>query len=781
MRFVLLFLVLLTGFPAASQAIHNLSFEPDANRRQPLLLWAHKGGQAIRLSIDTTQAKHGRGSLLIDATRAPEPVGAAIYTTLEPIDSLRGHAATITGWVRTKGFAGKVWLYAHAQTAGHGANLASHDTPPAAELAPAADWQRLQIQLPVGAEAEQLLLGLRFWGQGTVWLDDLQVHYNGRTYRNAPLPGTEPLLLSTTTPLPDWNFERRGPATATPPTQYRWRLDSTLAQNGRSSLQLLPVPGAAAPYAYLGVVPLDTLHGQTLVVRGHVRYSAGRATNKPLVLYHAMLTHDDRSGWPFRERESFSATPVTAGAPAANGWQAFELSVPISHNSFAKQLALGVRLDGGEPIWIDNVQLLINGRPYTPRPPRAAGLPTAAELAWLRQAARPLRTVQPDGGDVRYLAAFGQLVGAAEVIGLGEVTHGSREIFQVKHRLFRYLVEQKGVRALVLEANMGTCLALNRYVLTGEGDVRQLVRSLGVWNTAEVLELVQWMRTHNERASTKIQLLGMDMQHPYDAIAYLRAQVPAKRTDLHALLTRIENQVKELRRSESPLNPFAADSRPGAALQALRSQLAELRGGFEMQSKLRDDTDLPDVAWQRQMLHLIEQYSTFISLKKVFGSAYRDACMAENVHWLRGQLAGAKVAVWAHNAHVAAEGEGAERNLGEWLRRAYGPAYFAVGMAFHEGSFRAEDQSTSTFVRAEATAAPVGTYEYYFHAAKLPLSLLDVRSPALAPGTQWLYQNLLLRDVGIFESKAPFNRHNLRREFDALIFMPRSSPALAAP
>ncbi|AYA35967.1 WG repeat-containing protein [Hymenobacter oligotrophus] len=77
MRSVLLFLMLLVSFCATSQAIHNLSFEPEANRRQPLLMWAHRGSQAIRLSIDTTQARQGRGSLLIDATRASAPVRLA--------------------------------------------------------------------------------------------------------------------------------------------------------------------------------------------------------------------------------------------------------------------------------------------------------------------------------------------------------------------------------------------------------------------------------------------------------------------------------------------------------------------------------------------------------------------------------------------------------------------------------------------------------------------------------------------------------------------------------
>jgi erythromycin esterase len=38
------------------------------------------------------------------------------------------------------------------------------------------------------------------------------------------------------------------------------------------------------------------------------------------------------------------------------------------------------------------------------------------------------------------LEAFGKAVGEARIVSLGEATHGTREIFQMKHRLLEYLV-----------------------------------------------------------------------------------------------------------------------------------------------------------------------------------------------------------------------------------------------------------------------------------------------------------------------------------------------------
>ena len=59
------------------------------------------------------------------------------------------------------------------------------------------------------------------------------------------------------------------------------------------------------------------------------------------------------------------------------------------------------------------------------------------------------------------------------MIALGESTHGTREFFQMKHRLLEYLVAEHGVTAFVIEAAMPEAFELNRYVLTGEGDPRR--------------------------------------------------------------------------------------------------------------------------------------------------------------------------------------------------------------------------------------------------------------------------------------------------------------------
>ena len=113
------------------------------------------------------------------------------------------------------------------------------------------------------------------------------------------------------------------------------------------------------------------------------------------------------------------------------------------------------------------------------------------------------------------------LVGQARVVALGEATHGTREFFQLKHRMLEFLVEEMGFRVFAIEANWPECLAINDYVLHGEGDPEEALAGIyfWTWNTEEVLELIEWMRRYNADPAheQKLKFYGVDMQYTVGA------------------------------------------------------------------------------------------------------------------------------------------------------------------------------------------------------------------------------------------------------------------------
>ena len=113
----------------------------------------------------------------------------------------------------------------------------------------------------------------------------------------------------------------------------------------------------------------------------------------------------------------------------------------------------------------------------------AEGLPAKPQpageevTAWLKANALPLATTEPGSG-FRDLEPLRSIIGDARIVSLGEATHGTREFFQLKHRMIEYCVSQLGFTVIGFEAAYGEALAVNDYVLHGKGNAKDAAAAL---------------------------------------------------------------------------------------------------------------------------------------------------------------------------------------------------------------------------------------------------------------------------------------------------------------
>ena len=155
------------------------------------------------------------------------------------------------------------------------------------------------------------------------------------------------------------------------------------------------------------------------------------------------------------------------------------------------------------------------------------GVPTVSAHAqqsdsvteWIRTNAIRLSTTEAGRGFAD-LQALKPLIGDARIVSLGEATHGTREFFQLKHRLLEFLATEMGFTIFSIEANMPEAYRLNDYVLNGTGDPGELLRGMyfWTWDTEEVLEMIRWMREFNASGRGRVQFTGFDMQTPTVAL-----------------------------------------------------------------------------------------------------------------------------------------------------------------------------------------------------------------------------------------------------------------------
>jgi erythromycin esterase len=301
--------------------------------------------------------------------------------------------------------------------------------------------------------------------------------------------------------------------------------------------------------------------------------------------------------------------------------------------------------------------------------------PTSAAIAELKTRAVVIPTLALDA-DPNQFAGIGAAIGDARIVGMGEGSHGSSEFFAFKDRLFKYLVEKKGFTIFAMEAAWGAGLNVDRYIKGGRGTAKQAVASLGfwTWDTPEVVNLVRWMRDYNAQPGRHsiLSFVGVDMQDPMGAVGYLgrylRLHDPAEAAPARGALECTAQSV------------WTAEQKPATGC---RTQVAAIGDALDSLH------DVPDIAIAHRAVSDILQYLDSRGAPIVSMAGMRDKDMAQNVEWIAALYPHAKIAVWAHNGHVGAASPFGYRQMGAYLREAFGENYYVIGQTFGSGTVRA--------------------------------------------------------------------------------------------
>jgi erythromycin esterase-like protein len=155
----------------------------------------------------------------------------------------------------------------------------------------------------------------------------------------------------------------------------------------------------------------------------------------------------------------------------------------------------------------------------------------------------------------------------------------------------------------------------------------------------------------------------------------------------------------------------------------------------------------------------------------------RDRAMADNVAWLLEHAPeGARIALWAHNAHVSRR----PRAMGSYLARRYGADYTNIALAFHQGTYTASDIGGPHAY--DAVPSQPGSLEWALHRSGIPILALDLRDASPADSASaWLTGTPEFRSIGALPVGHGFYRTPVAREFDAVLFFDRAGASRLLP
>lgn len=380
--------------------------------------------------------------------------------------------------------------------------------------------------------------------------------------------------------------------------------------------------------------------------------------------------------------------------------------------------------------------------------------------------------------------AFFDRYGKADVVLLGEATHGTSEFYRARAAISRHLIQNHGFNIIAIEADWPDAARIDRYIRHGAprtGERQAFARFPSwMWRNQEVLEFVHWLRAENEHRADeqRVEFRGLDI---YSLSASIEAVL--------AYLDRTNpTAARAARQRYSCLTPWQETPAEYGyhALQGgdtcereVRDQLVDLLKR-RLDHEIEDGTLFFDAVQNARIVRSAEQYYRIMYHGSRESWNLRDRHMFDTLHRLLENRPKAKAIVWAHNSHVgnaAATSTGweGEFNIGELCRTAYGDGMVAIGFGTDHGTVAAASDWDSPMEIKNVLPARDGSYERLFGHAGRARALTDWRDPSRTELRNALATPHLERAIGVVyrpdtELLSHYFRAVLSEQFDAYVW-----------
>jgi len=389
-------------------------------------------------------------------------------------------------------------------------------------------------------------------------------------------------------------------------------------------------------------------------------------------------------------------------------------------------------------------------------------------------------------------ASFGTLFDRfadQRIVLLGEASHGTSEFYRARAAITRHLITDHGFTVVGVEADWPDAAAIDRYVrhLPKEGGVDRPFQRFPswMWRNVEVLELVHWMRAHNQSKPAKRQagFYGLDIYNLRGSIAavlgYLDKVDPAAAKvarERYGCLTPWQKEPSAYGRavlSAGYRNCEAAVVEQCRDLLQRRLQYSQAGGG-----------EFLHAARNARVVAAAERYYRAMYYGGAEAWNLRDTHMFETLaHVLEARGAPAKAVVWAHNTHIgdARHTEMGivreELNLGQLCREHFVGQATLIGFGTHTGTVAAARDWDGAMEVMRVRPSHADSYERLCHDARLPRFLLDLRADGVLG--RRLAEPRLERYIGVVyrpetELASHYGEASLSRQFDAYVWFDES-------
>lgn len=384
------------------------------------------------------------------------------------------------------------------------------------------------------------------------------------------------------------------------------------------------------------------------------------------------------------------------------------------------------------------------------------------EKNYLRKFIYPLQSADPEIGFKEDSVVFNKFFSDIKIVGLGEASHGSSEIFKVKDKLTRYILQKNKGGIFSIEASMPDSFLLNEYILKGNKTGKEYLMNIKSWiyQTDEILNMIEWMKQYNDKNTSKIQFTGFDMTSYTESIVQLKTLM-GKYEIPNENLVELTKNLDDL--SKLQLNQLSEKKQKRA------EALTKLNNIKLSSSKISNEEDQ---SWFLQNITLIEQYLNLTYWE-------RNKYMADNIFWLKTQYPESAFVLWAHNEHIKKTGE----ETGKFLKEKFKDNYINCGTFFYDGYHSVIDMDDKNVKPIYLKKNSENSLEELLNSFDLPIFILDLKTIKKENNklAKVILNKINYRTVGAAPVKRDFKSGNISEDFDYLIFIKNSTASKLLP
>jgi protein-L-isoaspartate(D-aspartate) O-methyltransferase len=378
-------------------------------------------------------------------------------------------------------------------------------------------------------------------------------------------------------------------------------------------------------------------------------------------------------------------------------------------------------------------------------------------------------------------------IGRADVVLIGEASHGTSEFYKMRSRITRDLIVKKNFNFVAIEGDWPDAARIDHFVRhfdTPPSEWTAFARfPTWMWRNNDVREFVDWLRIHNsdKLPGKRVAFHGLDLYSLYSSIR-----------SILKYLDDVDPATAEIARHRyGCLTPWQADPATyGRAALAGTYRSCEpevVRMLTELSTKHREYAEhngerFLDAVQNARLVANAERYYRVMYYGSRESWNLRDSYMFETLKTLRDfHWPENKVIVWAHNSHVgnAAATEMSSRgefNIGQLCRKEFGDRVYSIGFGTDNGTVAAASDWDGPMEVKTVQPSLANSYERLFHETGLPAFMLGLGVSGSESLQQGLSKPRLQRAIGVIyrpetERASHYYHAVLPKQFDEFIWI----------